>query len=349
MACDTVAMARLYRRWRKLPLLAAALLCGAGARAAGVPPEAAAEFRRCAALVSPDTRLACFDALAVTYGIPVAVQPTDGVLDELPGSSRVSRRWDLEEITQRGRFALIVYKPNYFLAGTYNFDPNQKPFDVGALRVRHEEVKLQLSFKVKLTDGLFGDNGDLWATYTQQSYWLAYAKSAPFRDTSYEPSLLFTWRTRFDAMGWRARLLGLELDHQSNGRGEFGALSRSWNRVIGKAVFERGDFVAEARAWWRIPEPRSSDNNPDIERYMGNTELLVSWEHGPHTLSAQMRSNLSPRSHRGAAELTWSFPVPKSQNLKGYAQYFYGYGESLIDYNVRTNRIGLGLAFSDWY
>ncbi len=343
-------MRRLYRRMRGvlLPAIAMPLSCAA-VRAAEVPPEAASQFRRCAAIVSPDVRLACFDELAVRYDIPVAVPKNDGIADDVPGPSRVSRRWDLEDITQRGRFALVVHKPNYFLAGTYNFEPNQKPFDAGTLRVRNEEVKLQLSFKVKLAQDLIGDNGDLWATYTQQSYWLAYAKSAPFRDTSYEPSLLFTWKTNFDFFGARARLLALELNHQSNGRGDFGALSRSWNRVIGKAVFERGEFVAEARAWWRIPEPSSSDNNPDMEHFMGNTELMLSWEHGEHTLSTQLRSNLSPGKHRGAAEFTWSFPLPKADNLKGYAQYFYGYGESLIDYNVKTNRIGLGLAFSDWY
>jgi len=344
-------MRRLYRSMPGVGLPAiVALLSSAGSRAAEVPPEAASQFRRCAALVSPDVRLACFDELAVRYGIPVAVAKNDGIVDEaVAGPSRVSRRWDLEEITQRGRFALVVHKPNYFLAGTYNFEPNQKPFDAGVLRVRNEEVKLQLSFKVKLAQDIIGENGDLWATYTQQSYWLAYAKSAPFRDTSYEPSLLFTWKANFDFFGARARLFGLELNHQSNGRGDFGELSRSWNRLIGKAVFEWGDFVAEARAWWRIPEPSSTDNNPDMEHYMGNSEFMLSWEHGQHTVSTQLRSNLSPGAHRGAAEFTWSFPLPKADNLKGYAQYFYGYGESLIDYNVKTNRIGVGLAFSDWY
>ena len=331
--------------------LPAAVLClvGAAAGAAEAPPDAVSRFRRCAAIVSPDVRLACFDELAVSFDVPIAVPENDGVVDPPAEASRVSRRWDLEDISQRGRFALVVHKPNYFLAGTYNFEPNQKPFDAGSLRVRNEEVKLQLSFKVKLAEDLIGGNGDLWATYTQQSYWLAYAKSAPFRDTSYEPSLMFTWRSNLDIFGAKARLFGVELNHQSNGRGDFGALSRSWNRVIGKAVFERGDFVTELRAWWRIPEPSHSDNNPDMEKYVGNWEMMLSWERGEHTLSTQLRSNLSPGAHRGAAEMTWSFPLPKADNLKGYAQYFYGYGESLIDYNVRTNRIGLGLAFSDWY
>jgi phospholipase A1 len=347
----TAAMAQTYRTGFALPAGLLALLACAPGGAAQLPDDAAAEFRRCAALESPDVRLACFDALAARNDVPVAVAENDGILDADPaaGPSRVSRRWELEDITQRGRFALVVHKPNYFLAGTWNFSPNQKPFDTGALRVRNEEVKLQLSFKVKLAEEIFGANGDLWATYTQQSYWLAYAKSAPFRDTSYEPSLLFTWRSNFDFFGARARLFAIELNHSSNGRGDFGELSRSWNRIIGKAVFEKGEFIAEARAWWRIPEPSSTDNNPDIEHYLGNSEVLLSWQRGTHTLSAQVRSNLSPGAHRGAAEFSWSFPLARSDNLKAYLQYFYGYGESLIDYNVKTNRIGVGFAFSDWY
>lgn len=306
-------------------------------------------FRDCAALASPDERLACFDALAEKTGVAVATTANDGIRAPTEGPSRVARRWDLQELDQRGRFAMVVHKPNYFLAGTYNFDPNQRPFPPGALRVRNEEVKLQLSFKVKLFEDLIGDNGDIWATYTQQSYWLAYAKSAPFRDTAYEPSVMFTWRADANFFGARAKLFALELNHQSNGRGDFGELSRSWNRVIGKAVFERGDFVAEARAWWRIPEQRSSDNNPDIEHYLGNTEFLLSWSNGKHNLSGLFRSNFSPGSHHGAAELSWGFPLPGTDSLKGYLQYFYGNGESLIDYNATTNRIGLGVQVSDWY
>ncbi len=142
-------------------------------------------FRECAALASPDERLACFDALGARSGVDVATTTNDGVREPVAeGPSRVARRWELQELDRRGRFALVVHKPNYFLAGTYNFEPNQKPFDAGALRVRNEEVKLQLSFKVKLFEDLLFGNGDLWATYTQQSYWLAYAKSSPFRDTT---------------------------------------------------------------------------------------------------------------------------------------------------------------------
>lgn len=340
---------------RRLLLVPVSLSLATAAAAAEVPDSAVEGFRKCAALVGADVRLACFDELAVQFDVPVkslaqAEMPgaTGDDTDDAP-LSRVSRRWQLEDIGQRGRFALVAHKPNYLLVGTWNFEPNQTPFEQRGFHVQNQEAKLQLSFKVKLAQGLIGDNGDLWATYTQKSFWMVYAKSSPFRDTDYEPSLMFTWRTRWPLLGGQMRLLGVELNHESNGRGDGEGLSRSWNRVIGKAVWEKGDWVAEARAWWRIPEAEASDNNPDIERYLGHSDLTLSWARGMSTLSAQLRARLTGERPRAATELSWSFPLRRSVNLRGYVQYFYGYGETLIDYDARTHRIGVGLAFSDWY
>jgi phospholipase A1 len=59
------------------------------------------------------------------------------------------------------------------------------------------------------------------------------------------------------------------------------------------------------------------------------------------------RNNLESGFSRGAVELGWSFPLGGYPYMKGYAQYFYGYGESLIDYDRITNRIGLGVSLTD--
>jgi len=37
-----------------------------------------------------------------------------------------------------------------------------------------------------------------------------------------------------------------------------------------------------------------------------------------------------------------------SREAQGLCPVFYGYGESLIDYNARTNRIGIGIMLTDW-
>jgi phospholipase A1 len=49
---------------------------------------------------------------------------------------------------------------------------------------------------------------------------------------------------------------------------------------------------------------------------------------------------------KGALELTWSYPL--SNFLRVYAAYFNGYGESLLDYDQRIERIGIGFALNDY-
>jgi phospholipase A1 len=58
------------------------------------------------------------------------------------------------------------------------------------------------------------------------------------------------------------------------------------------------------------------------------------------------RNNLRTSGNKGAIELGWSFPLYRK--LKGYVQYFNGYGQSILDYNDAANTIGVGLALTDF-
>ncbi len=64
--------------------------------------------------------------------------------------------------------------------------------------------------------------------------------------------------------------------------------SRSWNRVIGQFGFDRPGWTVLVRAWWRIHEDRASDDNPDIEDFVGRGELLVTRNWGGHEISAAL-------------------------------------------------------------
>jgi hypothetical protein len=48
----------------------------------------------------------------------------------------------------------------------------------------------------------------------------------------------------------------------------------------------------------------------------------------------------------GSMELDWSFPMVKW--IRGFVQYFNGYGEVLLNYNERVQRIGVGFLLADW-
>ena len=44
--------------------------------------------------------------------------------------------------------------------------------------------------------------------------------------------------------------------------------------------------------------------------------------------------------------MTWSYPI--SSVFRVYAQYYKGYGESLLDYNTESERFGIGIALNDF-
>ena len=67
-----------------------------------------------------------------------------------------------------------------------------------------------------------------------------------------------------------------------------------------------------------------------------------------HVYSLMLRNQLESGFDEGAVEAGWSFPIFNYPFLNGYLQYFYGYGESLIDYDKKVNRIGLGISVTDW-
>jgi len=137
--------------------------------------------------------------------------------------------------------------------------------------------------------------------------------------------------------------------HQSNG--QTGTLSRSWNRIYANFVWEKNRFVFSLKPWWRIPEDEKEnrlqaegDDNPDIERYLGHFEFTTSYRRKDQEFSLKLRNNLRS-SNKGAVQLDYTFPLWRG--IRGFAQYFNGYGESLIDYNANVERFGVGILLSD--
>jgi len=219
-----------------------------------------------------------------------------------------------------------------------------KPAPTEPLDLRAIESKFQVSFKVKLADFDEAIGASFWAGYTQQSHWQIYNAtiSRPFRETNYEPEAMVAFHPERQLLGWRWRLLVLGFAHQSNGRQE--PVSRSWNRVYAQFGFEQGNFGVLIRPWWRIPENRARDDNPDITAYLGHGELVGVYRWGDHTISALGRYSFSGR--RGAVQLAWNFPI--ARRVRGYIQAFSGHGESLIDYNVPQNTLGIGISLADF-
>jgi len=252
----------------------------------------------------------------------------------------------IEDDARRESFTLTARKPNYILV-THMEAPNQAPYEFTGSpdRLDSEEIKFQLSFQTKMADDLLGGNGDLWFSYTQVSWWQLFnsAISAPFRETNYEPEVYFSFLTGYELFGLKLRSVDAGFVHQSNGRAE--PLSRSWNRVFADFKLVRGDFALSFRPWVRIKEDPQEDNNPDIKDYLGSYELRAFYHWRGQVFSGMVR-NLFDSDGRYNAELAWWFPI--TGKLRGLVQWYKGYGESLIDYNYRMNRIGVGVLLTDW-
>jgi phospholipase A1 len=256
--------------------------------------------------------------------------------------------WDLDKST-REEYAIKVHRPTWGLVWSYNTSPNLAPLRAvdPDKTLKKPEVVFQLSVKAKLWQDLFGGPVDLWFGYTQRSFWQVYntADSSPFRETNYEPEILFNFRTDYNLLGLRGRFVNVGVNHQSNG--QIQALSRSWNRVVVNLGFEKEPFSFLLKTWYRFPEPAETDDNPHIERYLGYGELWTYYFHNRHRFALMLRDNFNFHQNRGALQAEWAFPSFFG-HLGGYVQYFFGYGENLLDYNHRVNRIGLGFILMDW-
>jgi phospholipase A1 len=265
----------------------------------------------------------------------------------------VERRLAAEREAAARRFSIMAHKPNYFLAAAYNTEgwnsaESLQEDNGGPYANKDLESQFQISLKVPLAVGLFGDRVDVYGAYTNRSFWQVYSAeySRPFRETNHEPEIWGQFRNDWTLWGFTNTVNSVGLVHQSNGRG--GDLSRSWNRVYASFIFENGPWAVAFKPWLRLKTDFEDDDNPDITDYLGHGEVRLAYRHDDHVFSLMSRNQLESGFDEGAVEFSWSFPVFGYPYLKGYLQYFNGYGESLIDYDQRVHRIGLGIALTDW-
>jgi phospholipase A1 len=306
----------------------------AAAKAKSNPKEAAIAAE---ALVSVDSSR--IDAAAAD-GVEVAT-----VLDKY---------WELTPNEKRDRFVFRTYLPSFFLPVHYTSNINRQPSTPGKPdgprndNYKALEAKLQISLRTKLATGVILPGADLWFAFTQRSMWQLWnhTDSAPFRSTDYQPELIYVVPVakRFGELGdgWRIRMLQFGAAHQSNGQND--PLSRSWNKIYGGLALDKGNFGLNWRYHQRIPESLEEDDNRDLIDYIGSHELTATWLPGAATAMLIWRNDLSNLS-QGSFQLDMTYPVSEAKldGLRWHLQLFSGYGETLLDYNVRQQSIGLGV------
>lgn len=271
----------------------------------------------------------------------LAVQPA-GSKETLAATGRVEEPpkdvFDPQGLFKRHIFG---HEPFYFTVGPKS--PN---------------AKIQFSFKYRFlsrddsADNLAGRYTWLEGFhfgYTQTALWDWNKPSAPFFDTSYKPELLYSTDGVAPSYlpGWFHVDLAGALQHESNGKD--GTNSRSINIAYlrPKFTFDLGDdwrLSLSPKAFVYLPDV---DDNPDIAKYRGYVELRATIG---QIEGAQLSSILRAGSGRrfGSVELDFTYPLwqPWHAGPKIYflAQYFTGYGESILQYNKSSSSFRAGFS-----
>jgi phospholipase A1 len=346
-------------RWLAAGLALAAAAAHAEEPAAAAPPRcpsnSVAECVQWCRVQYPDTgqrsqRVACYDSLE-----DEAPPPTDTPLQRLWNEPR--------------SIGFQAYQPSYLLV-TRTDHPDDAPYSPNpdnrvpySYNLEHTEMKFQFSLKALVIPGKVLGNEEsrnsLWFGYTQQSFWQAFdaSHSRPFIESNYEPELV--WSRRLDGttgrpgaappppvQGWHPVFLNIGLLHQSNGQSD--PRSRSWNRAYAQLgltdrLSAEDSLAMLLRPWWRFREPAATDNNPDIQHYLGHGDAELDWWHGDHLFSLLARER-SLQLDLATPLLFLNEGTPKDRALQLHLQFFTGYGESLIDYNQRHTTFGLGIS-----
>ena len=223
-----------------------------------------------------------------------------------------------------------AHEPSFFLLGHRNSTTT---------------ARFQFSFKYKLFDQdsvpatWFPPLSGMHFAYTQTAIWDLSSNSKPFRDTSYRPALIWDWKGQ-DKIGgtvpaWSAQA-GFE--HESNGKQALD--SRSINTLYvephwATAISESGSFL---KIGARLFTYLDRSENPDIVDYRGHATVLMSTGKAD---AAQYRLawRQGSKAERYSVQLEASYPLRRQYfaNTGGYVygQIFTGYGETLLDYNLR--------------
>lgn len=256
----------------------------------------------------------------------------EGILD--PPSPKEIIDYNISNNIKNG---FSEHKLNYILPLTYTSLPQTD-------ERKKKEIKFQFSVKQRLLK-FYG-----WAfyfSYSQKSFWQAYdlTDSSPFRENNFNPELFL--RTKM----WNRFRIDTGLEHESNGK-EIPD-SRSWNRIYCAPYYENDRIIANLKGWYRLEEDKkdkegdvNGDDNPDIIKYYGHGQLdftLKIPEFYDTYLSTISRYNF--RSGKGSIEINATLPLHVN-SMSLMVQYWNGYGESLIDYNVKQQKIGIGLNFT---
>ena len=212
-------------------------------------------------------------------------------------------------------------------------------------------ARFQLSFKYRLFDASAGFGQDqpwlsgLYFGYTQNSLWDLSTESKAFRDTSYRPSIFWKWERAGQKSFFDGARMGLE--HESNGGS--GDTSRSIN--IGFVRPEWEWRLADGASFEFTPKIYNyldKDENTDIAHFRGYVDWRARFDSGANWIATSVLRYGTADKGSILIDVSRRIRDVKFGPVGGYLhmQFFAGYGESILDYNVKNKsqlRIGFAI------
>ncbi len=252
------------------------------------------------------------------------------------------------ELSYRNFMKVLEHEGTYFI-----YEYSLPPYGVYGHNIPHE-LKFQLSLKVPIWRGAFWSKGTVFIGYTQTMWFQQFNSkySNPVRDTNYKPSIFYSYPANWNLFGGKVKELHIGFLHYSNGIGGDecernpdgirppNCRSRSAsNRLMLEGIWEIDRFGVHISAWPYIPLRR---DNPDLVKYMGYANLRLYYTHKKHFIEIHISPIITNYTkYYGSIQVGYAYALNRFVAL--YGQYFYGYGDSLYEYNILSHRIGIGL------
>ncbi len=266
----------------------------------------------------------------ITPAFPMKYIWSIGILFLFPASLAFGQKVPRDSITRilKSQPSFSVYKDNYFITGT---TVEEKPSNYNS------DIKMQISFKQRLSNSVMPFKSYLYLTYTQKSFWKIYQHSSPFEETIFNPGIglgKFIFKD-----GKHIGFGTFQIEHESNGTDSI--FSRSWNSVsVSYLAIISQKFSMIGKCWL----PFSISDNPDLTDYIGYGELTLDWEFIKNKFDANIIIRKGAQLDlKGSIQTNIYYNPLKNANQYFFLQIFNGYAENLINYNQLTNMIRLGI------
>jgi outer membrane phospholipase A len=142
---------------------------------------------------------------------------------------------------------------------------------------------------------------------------------------------------------WRISAVNVGAVHESNGLGN--KQERSWNKAYVEAIASADHWMVSLKPWYVFRDATYQKFNPNMATYLGYGEITLAGKFAKQVFTLQTYNLIEHGGNYAIGLITYSFPL--TTYLNGFVQVFSGYGQSLIEYNHRTNSIGVGIALSN--